>query len=202
MKLDFKKAQKELYQPETTPSIIEVPEMIFIMADGIGDPNNPSGEYSAAIEILYGLSYAIKMGNKQILEYVVSPLESLWAAAQWSDKNTFCWTAMIHQPEFVTPEIFETAKTALQKKKPGLDLSRARREVLTEGFCAQVMHIGPYDDEPATIERLERFISESGFRNDISETRRHHEIYLSDPRKNVPEKLRTVIRLPIKRAEG
>jgi hypothetical protein len=199
--IDFKKTQKDLYQPKTTPSIIDVPEMIFIMVDGRGDPNDQSGEYAAAIEILYGLSYTIKMSNKQTLEYVVLPLESLWTATTMSDKNAFCWTAMLRQPDFVTPEIFEAAKTGLQKKKPRLNLPRARLEVFTEGLCAQAMHIGPYDDESKTIEPLERFISESGFRNDISERRRHHEIYLSDPRKTVPEKLRTVIRLPICREE-
>jgi hypothetical protein len=204
---DFKKTQKDLYLPKTAPSLVDVPEMVFIMVDGKGDPNDPAGEYAAALTILYGLSYTIKMGNKRTLEYVVPPLEGLWTlddiefdghAAKITDKRKFRWTTMIRQPDFVTPGIFETAKAALQKKKPDLDLSRARREVLTEGFCAQVMHLGPYDDEPGTVERLERFIAESGFQSDMSGSRRHHEIYLSDPRKTTPEKLRTVIRHPIR----
>jgi hypothetical protein len=205
---DFKKIQKELYQPKTAPSLVEVPEMVFIMADGRGDPNDPDGEYAAAVALLYGLSYAIKMGNKGTLEYVVPPLEGLWTlediefeerSAKISDKGKFRWTSMIRQPDFVGPEIFDAAKAALQKKKSDLDLSRARREVWTEGLCAQVMHLGPYDDEPKTVELLERFISESGFQSDMSEQRRHHEIYLGDPRKTAPEKLRTVIRHPVRR---
>jgi hypothetical protein len=207
---DFKKTQKDLYQPESAPSVVDVPEMIFIMVDGKGDPNDPKGEYAAAIQILYGLSYTIKMSSKRTLEYVVPPLEGLWTlekieftghAAKITDKRKFRWTSMIRQPDFVTPEIFETAKAALQKKKAGMALSLARQEVWTEGLCAQVLHRGSYDDEPETVERLERFITESGFRSDMSETRRHHEIYLSDPRKTAPEKLRTVIRHPVRRKE-
>ncbi|MDR1470062.1 MAG: GyrI-like domain-containing protein [Spirochaetaceae bacterium] len=209
--IDFKKTQKDLYQPKSTPSIVDVPEMIFIMVDGRGDPNDPQGAYAAAIEVLYGLSYAVKMGNKQTLEYVVPPLEGLWTvddiefdgrAAKITDKGKFRWTAMIRQPDFVTPAIFETAKAALQKKKPGLELSPARREVWTEGLCVQVMHLGSYDDEPGTVERLERFITESGFRSALSGDRRHHEIYLGDPRKTAPEKVRTVIRHPVCRKEN
>ena len=205
MPIDFKKEQKELYQPKTAPSVINVPKMTFIAVDGKGDPNT-SAKYTAAIEVLYGLSYAIKMSNKHILEYVVPPLEGLWwgedgyfDGASITDKNKLYWTALIHQPDFVTVEMFGNAGAALTKKKPSLDISKARLIKITEGLCVQVMHIGSYDDEPATIAKMEHFAVESGYAIDINETRRHHEIYLSDPRKTAPEKLKTVIRHPIKK---
>ncbi len=207
---DFKKEYKNLYQPKTTPELVDVPEMLFIMVDGKGNPNT-SEEYKAALEILYGLSYAIKMSPKRgytpagYLDYVVAPLEGLWWMPDKpidiltiADKDNFHWTAMIRQPEFVTLEVFEAAKEALHKKKPDLALSLARLESFCEGKCAQSMHIGPYDNEPATIAALDQFIAHMGYQNDISHTRKHHEIYLGDPRKTAPEKLKTVIRHPIK----
>ena len=208
--IDYKKTQKDLYQPKTTPSIVDVPEMTFIMVDGRGDPNT-SESYQSAIEILYGLSYSIKMSKMSgsepdgYFDYTVPPLEGLWWLADggdgyFSDKEKYYWTSMIRQPEFVTSSVFETGKTALAKKKKGLDLSRARLELFTEGLCAQVMHIGSYDDEPATIALLYQFITDSGYQVALSETRRHHEIYLSDPRKTAPEKRKTVLRYPIKNA--
>jgi hypothetical protein len=205
MVIDFKKTQQELYRPKTTPSIVDVPEMKFIMVDGQGDPNT-SSEYIAAVELLYGLSYAIKMGNKSVMEYVVLPLEGLWSVAgnfkgggaAIPDKSKFVWTMMIRQPDFVTSEIFDLAKATLAKKKPGLNTSKARLDSLSEGLCVQVMHIGSYDEEPATIVAMERFATETGFTIDISDTRRHHEIYLSDPRKVAPEKLKTVVRHPVR----
>lgn len=208
MKLDFKKEFKHLYQPKTTPSVVDVPEMTFIMVDGKGDPNT-SEEYTKAVELLYGLSYTIKMSNKAILEYVVPPLEGFWSVADNSfkgggapitDKSKFIWTMMIRQPDFVTEEIFKSAVTALNKKKPNLDTSKARLEKFTEGLCVQMMHIGSYDSEPATVAQLDRYVVESGYAVDINEYRRHHEIYISDPRKAAPEKLKTVIRHPIKKA--
>jgi len=205
--MDYKKTQKDLYQPKTTPSVVDIPEMIFIMVDGQGDPNT-SESYQSAVEMLYGLSYTIKMSKmgggapEGYFDYTVPPLEGLWWLPDskdvvLSDKEKFYWTAMIRQPEFVTSEVFEIAKTALARKKPGLELARARLERYTEGLCAQVMHIGPYDDEPATIALLNRYIADNGYRTDLTDTRRHHEIYLSDPRKTAPEKLRTVLRYPI-----
>lgn len=205
MPVDYKKTEKELYQPKTTPSIIDVPEMVFIAVDGKGDPNT-SAEYAAAIEVLYGLSYTIKMSSKSVLEYVVPPLEGFWnvtdetfkgGGAPITDKGKFEWTALIRQPVFVTEEVFERAKTTLAKKKPNLDMSRARLVKITEGLCVQVMHIGSYDDEPATIAAMDKYAVENGYAMDINDTRRHHEIYLSDPRKVAPEKLKTVIRHPI-----
>jgi len=207
MTIDYKKTQKELYLPKTAPSVIDVPRMTFITVDGEGDPNT-SAEYTAAVELLYGLSYTIKMGSKSILEYVVPPLEGLWSVdddfrgggAEINDKSKFIWTMMIRQPDFVTEDILEVAKISLAKKKPNLDISKAKLETITEGLCVQVMHIGSYDDEPATVAALDGFAIENGYVLDINDIRRHHEIYISDPRKVAPEKLKTVIRHPIRKA--
>jgi len=212
MPIDFKKTEKDLYQPKATPSIIDVPEMTFITVSGKGNPNT-SAEYKTALEILYGLSYSIKMSKMSgtlpegYFEYVIPPLEGLWwmpdgEAMDFSDKDSFRWTSLIRQPDFVTQEVFEDAKKALARKKSELDTSKARLEVIIEGLCVQVMHIGSYDDEPATIAKMEKYAVDSGYEIDIDVTRRHHEIYLSDPRKVAPEKLKTVIRYPIKVAES
>ncbi|MDR0862618.1 MAG: GyrI-like domain-containing protein [Oscillospiraceae bacterium] len=201
MPFDYKKEYKTLYSPKTAPSIIDVPSMTFIMIDGEGDPNT-SESYQNAVEILYGLSYAVKMsknGGKQpegYFDFVVPPLEGMWQGNA-ADKSGFRWTSMIRQPDFVTASVFEYAKETLTKKKPHLDLSRARLELFTEGLCAQIMHLGSFDDEPATIATLDKFITASAHRLDLSETRRHHEVYLADPRKTAPEKLKTVLRHPI-----
>lgn len=207
-KLDYKKEYRELYAPKT-PCIIEVPKMLFIMIDGDGDPNTAQS-YKDAVELIYGLSYSIKMSKmgdlrpKGYFEYVVPPLEGLWWVGSPGfdgvniiDKDRFSWTSLIRQPEFITPEVFETAKMTLAKKKPALNTSLARLATWEEGLCAQTMHVGPFDDEPATIASLDTFIADSGYVTDIDATRRHHEIYLGDPRKTTPEKLRTVIRHPI-----
>ena len=208
MAVDFKKTHKELYQPGAKPVVIEVPEMVFIMVDGSGDPNT-SAAYQAALEALYGLAYTIKMSKKgentpkDYYDFVVPPLEGLWWTKegefdpQSHDKADFCWRSMLRMPEFVTLEVFEAAKLLLAKKKPSLDLSFVRYEVYREGLCAQVMHMGSYDSEPATISTLKAFVIEAGFTLDISENRKHHEIYLNDPRKTAPEKLKTIIRYPI-----
>ena len=206
---DFKKEYKNLYLPKDKPSIVDVPAMRFIMINGKGDPNT-SEFYKIAVKVLYGLSYSIKMSKnsrcqpKGHYDYVVPPLEGLW----WFEdevfngtvsgrKDEFSWIIMIRQPEFVTPEVFEAAKKSLSKKKPELDASIARLEDFTEGLCAQVLHIGSYDDEPRTVAALEKFIDENGYRTVMSGMRQHHEIYLSDPHKTAPEKLKTVIRHPI-----
>ncbi len=206
MPLDFKKVDKALYAPTAVPSIIDVPAMTFIAVDGSGDPNT-STAYAAAVELLYGLSYGIKMTSKAVLEYVVPPLEGLWAltgdfkggGAAIDDKSRFVWTLLIRQPDFVTADVLQQAKAALSKKKPALDTAAARLLTLTEGLCAQVLHTGSYDDEQATVAALDAFAVESGYAVDINDTRRHHEIYLSDPRKTAPEKLKTVLRHPIRR---
>lgn len=211
-KLDYKKEYKDLYQPTTKPSIIEVPEMLFITVEGSGDPNT-SAAYQEAMEILYGLSFTIKMSKMNgtqpagYFEYVVPPLEGLWYidggcfdGVNVTDKNLFHWISMIRQPEFVTEDVFEAAKKALAKKKPELDLSKAKFIRLEEGLCVQIMHKGPYDNEPHTIEKMKQYVKENGYEEDFSDTRLHHEIYLSDPRRCAPERLRTVIRHPVKRA--
>jgi hypothetical protein len=205
--IDFKKTEKELYQPKTTPSVIDVPEMLFIAIDGKGDPNT-GAEYAEAVQALYGVAYTIKMGNKAVLEYVVPPLEGFWSVADpnfkggglpITDKSKFIWTMMIRQPDFVTAEIFQAAKAALAKKKPALDTSKVRLERITEGLCMQVMHIGAYDDEPATIAAMDKYAAENGYEADMDGHRRHHEIYISDPRKTAADKLKTIIRHPIRR---
>ena len=206
---DFKKEYKVLYAPTMQPAIVEVPEMVFIMIDGQGDPNICQ-TYQEAVAVLYGLSYAIKMSKKSgmmpsgYFDYVVPPLEGLWTIADKAfvggviqDKSQLLWTAMIRQPEFVTPMVFDAAIDILANKKPSLDTSGARLETFTEGLCAQIMHVGPFDDEPRTIARLQAFIAASGYRQDMTNQRRHHEIYLSDPRKVPPERMKTVIRHPI-----
>lgn len=209
-KLDYKKEYKDLYQPPKKPSIIDVPEMVFIAVDGHGDPNT-SPEYKLAMEILYGLSFTVKMSKMDgsqpegYFDYVVPPLEGLWSAdgtefdgLNITDKNKFKWVSMIRQPEFVTSEVFETAREKLAKKKPSLDVSRARFMRFTEGLCVQIMHTGSYDSEPESILQLKKYISENGYSEDFSNVRMHHEIYLSDPRRCAPEKLKTVIRHPVK----
>ncbi|MCL1993163.1 MAG: GyrI-like domain-containing protein [Spirochaetes bacterium] len=201
MPLDFKKTEKEFYLPKAVPAIIDVPQMLFIAIDGKGDPNS-SGEYAAAVETLYALAYSIKMGNKAVLEYVVPPLEGFWGGTGGAkiDKSKFEWTMLIRQPDFVTNDFFEAAKIALARKKPAMDTAKARLEKITEGLCVQAMHTGSYDDEGATIALMEGHASEKGFSVDFSPIRRHHEIYLSDPRKTVAAKLKTVLRHPIKKA--
>ena len=209
-KIDYKKAEKELYLPKK-PAIVDVPEMVFFAVDGRGDPNT-SADYQEALELLYGLSFTVKMSKMSgetpegYFDYVVPPLEGLW----WTDepgfngratgnKEDFRWTSLIRQPEFVTEEVFAWARQALAKKKPGLDVSKARYWRWTEGLCVHMLHVGPYDTEPATIDKLDNFIADQGYAADFSGDRRHHEIYLSDPRRTAPEKLRTVIRHPVRK---
>jgi hypothetical protein len=182
--------------------------MTFIMVDGRGDPNT-SAEYANAVGALYGIAYAIKMSKmggdtpEGYFDFVVPPLEGLWhiegdtAAPVAIDKDRLVWTSMLRVPDFVTPNAFEEAKGKVAKKKLELDLSVARLEKFTEGLCGQITHTGSYDDEAPTVAALERFIEESGYRTQMSGMRRHHEIYLGDPRKTEPEKLRTLIRHPV-----
>lgn len=206
---DFKKEYKDLYLPKTKPAIIQVPEMVFIAVDGEGNPNT-SEAYKTAMELLYGLSYSIKMSKMSgqqpagYFEYVVPPLEGFWSVEEAAfdgmnikDKDKFVWTSLIRQPDFVTEAVFDWAKETLLKKKPELDFSSTKLLHYREGLCAQIMHLGPYDDEPRSIQALDQFIEAAGYKTDIGPERRHHEIYLGDPRKTAPEKLRTVIRHPI-----
>lgn len=204
---EFLKEYKELYQPKTTPAIIDVPEMLFLAVDGRGNPNDEDGEYKKAVGLLYSLSYTIKMsdkGNTQLpgyFPYRVAPLEGLWQMAggkpgvDYGDKDAFEWTSMIRQPEFVDGAAFDWACEQVRKKK-GLDTSRARLIRYREGLCVQMMHIGPYDAEPASVLKMDAFLAANGYRNDLG-VRRHHEIYLGDPTRTAPEKRKTVLRHPV-----
>ena len=209
MPFDYKKEYKAFYLPPKTPEILSVPPMNFVAVRGKGDPNEEAGEYKAAMEILYGIAYTIKMskkGDRQIegyFDYVVPPLEGFWwqeriVGVDYSRKADFCWISVIRLPDFVTRADFDWAvQEATRKKKT--DFSKAEFFTYDEGLCVQCMHIGPYDDEPQTVEQMHRFAEQQGYTVEITETRYHHEIYLSDARKTVPEKLRTVIRHPIKK---
>jgi hypothetical protein len=200
-KIDFKKVFKELYSPPSkTPVVTDVPRMSFLMVDGKGDPNT-SVEYRAAIEVLYALSYTLKFMLKHagVVDYTVPPLESLW----WTDeagglslgnKESFQWTAMMMQPKQVTKAWVDKAMAAAKQKKDLPALAKVRFESYDEGRSVQVMHIGPYAAEAPTIARLHEFARDKGY----SLRGKHHEIYLGDPRRTVPEKLRTVIRQPVR----
>lgn len=211
MAFDFKKEYKEFYMPKDKPSIVTVPPMNYLAVRGHGDPNAEDGEYKEAIGLLYGIAFTIKMskkGSRQIegfFDYVVPPLEGFWwqdgvSGVDYARKENFNWISVIRLPDFVTKADFDWAiEEATRKKKT--DFSKVEFMQVDEGLCVQCMHIGSYDDEPATVELMHQFMSEQGYELDINDTRRHHEIYLSDARKVAPEKLRTVIRHPIRRKE-
>ena len=208
-KLDFKKAYPDLYLPKQTPSLVAVPPMPFLMVDGTGDP---AGEcYQEAVQTLYALAFSIKMrkrtGNvpQGYVDYVVPPLEGLWwsegGQLDLSDRSSWHWTAMIRQPDFVSKAVFEEAAAQVRRKKPEVPVEKARLEMFEEGLCVQAMHLGPYSTEAATMNALVRFARENGYQEDLDE-RKHHELYLSDPRRANPDRLKTVLRVPIKRANG
>ena len=247
MAYDFKKEFRDLYQPKARPSFVDVPAMTFAAVAGTGDPNEEGGAYSRALELLYAFSYAVKMSKmgdwqpEGYFDYVVPPLEGLWwggagafDGASIADKNALSWVSLIRQPDFVTPESSPRLLEMVAAKKPALadELASERLRLVrfAEGPCAQVMHRGPYDDEPATVAALTAFIAEQGFATDIVAggespeghratatfdagavltaldadgavpvVRLHHEIYLGDPRRTKPEKLRTVIRHPVRK---
>jgi hypothetical protein len=203
-KIDFKKIQKALYQPPATFTLVEVPRMQFVMVDGSGDPNvDPS--YARAIEWLYSISYALKFASKRELDrdYVVPPLEGLWWADDMSTfksrrKDQWSWTKMIMQPDWITPGMYDAAlaKTAAKLGDPPPNLRLAPYQ---EGLCVQIMHVGSYDDEGPVLARLHDEVLPQ---NGLQETGHHHEIYISDPRKTAPAKLKTVLRQPVRRIEG
>jgi hypothetical protein len=209
MPFDFKKEYKEFYMPKGKPEIVTVPKMNYIAVRGKGNPNEEEGEYKKSIELLYGIAYTIKMSKKGdhkiegYFDYVVPPLEGFWwqenvDGIDYSHKENFQWISVIRLPDFVTKADFDWAiEEATCKKK--MDFSKVEFLTLEEGLCVQCMHSGSYDDEPATVAAMDKFIADNGYENDISDTRRHHEIYLSDARKVAPEKLKTVIRHPIKK---
>ena len=210
MAFDFKKEYKEFYLPKDVPSIVTVPPMNYLAVRGEGDPNEESGAYQQAIGLLYGIAYTIKMsknGDRRIegyFDYVVPPLEGFWrqegvTGIDYARKEKFRWISVIRLPDFVSRADFDWAvQEATSKKKT--DFSAVEFWTCDEGLCVQCMHTGPYDDEPATVERMHRFLEEQGYTLDINDRRLHHEIYLSDARKTAPEKLKTVIRHPIRRA--
>ncbi len=208
MAFDYKKEYKEFYLPPRTPGIVEIPAMNFIAVRGEGDPNAPDGAYQAALGMLYAVAYTIKMssrGGRAIpgyFPYVVPPLEGLWqqeggGPIDYTRKASFQWISMIRLPDFVTEEDFAWAVREAAGKK-GLDLSPVEFLPYREGLCVQCMHLGSYDDEPATIRAMDAFALEQGYVTDLTGGRLHHEIYLSDPRRTAPEKLRTVVRHPVR----
>ena len=212
MAFDFKKEYKEFYMPKGMPSIVNVPKMNYIAVRGSGNPNDEGGEYKQAIGLLYGIAFTIKMsknGNYQIdgyFDFVVPPLEGFWwqngkIGVDYTNKDSFRWISVIRLPDFVTKDDLDWAvKEASAKKKQ--DFSKVEFYTYDEGLCVQCMHIGSYDDEPATLQRMHDFMEQEGYELDITGKRLHHEIYLSDARRVLPEKLRTVLRLPIKVKEN
>lgn len=211
MPFDFKKEYKEFYLPKNKPEIVTVPPANYITVRGDGDPNEPGGAYQQAIGVLYAVAYTLKMSYKTghkidgFYEYVVPPLEGFWwqdgaGGVNYSHKAGFRWISVIRLPEFVTEEDFQWAVEAASQKKK-LDCSAARFLTVDEGLCVQMMHLGPFDDEPASVALMDQYIAEQGYENDFSPTRLHHEIYLSDARRVPPEKWKTVIRHPIRRRE-
>jgi len=211
MAFDFKKEYKEFYMPKNKPEIVTVPPANYIAVGGKGDPNEVDGTYQKAVRILYAIAYTLKMSYKGsykidgFFEYVVPPLEGFWwqdniKGVDYSDKRSFNWTSVIRLPDFIKKSDFDWAVTEASKKKKS-DCSLAEFLTIDEGTCVQMMHIGSYDDEPATLAMMDEYLKDNGYENDLSNSRLHHEIYLSDPRKTERSKLKTVIRHPVKRVK-
>jgi hypothetical protein len=214
--LDFKKLDKQLYQPKPIPGIVVVPQMLFLAVEGKGDPNQPNGEYARAVELLYALSYTIKMSKMGSFsipgyhDFVVAPLEGLWwfpdhafLPSVAAKKSELIWRSLIRQPRFVTEAVLEQAKAIVRKKAPHLDVSKANLIAYTEGPSVQMMHIGVYDDEPASIAKMHEYMEANHLEEAIGKPSpdgwilSHHEIYLSDPRKANPKTMRTILRHPV-----
>ena len=209
MAFDFKKEYKDFYLPTSKPAIVSVPAFNFIAVRGKGNPNDPDGEYSKALNLLYGIAYTIKMSKKTdyriegYFDYVVPPLEGFWwqdgtEGVDYARKETFRWISVIRLPDFVTKKDFDWAAVEAARKKKA-DFSKVEFLTMEEGLCVQCMHIGSYDSEPATVELMHKYIQDQGYELDFSDTRLHHEIYLSDPRKVAPDKNKTVIRHPVRK---
>jgi len=209
MPFDYKKEYKEFYMPPKKPSIVDVRPMNYIAVRGKGNPNEENGEYKKSIELLYGIAYTVKMsykGDHKIdgyFEYVVPSLEGFWwqdgvDGIDYAHKENFNFISLIRLPDFVTKADFDWAVTEATKKKK-TDFSKVEFLTYNEGLCVQCMHVGSYDEEPTTIAAMHEYAVENGYELDITDTRYHHEIYLSDARKVAPEKLKTVIRHPIKK---
>ncbi len=211
MPFDFKKEYRDLCQPKAKPAIIEVPPMRFIAVEGSGDPNEEGGAYKHALDLLYGIAYTLKMSYKTehaiegFYQYVVPPLESFWwqpgaTGVDYAGKSSFNWVSAIRVPKFVSEADFAWAIGAASAKKR-MDFSPVLLLEADEGLCVQCMHLGPYDDEPATVDAMHSFAEAQGYAPDLSDARRHHEIYLTDPRKADSAKMRTVVRHPIRKAQ-
>ena len=209
MPFDFKKEYKEFYMPKNKPQIVTIPKMNYIAVRGKGDPNEEGGAYQQAISVLYAVAYTLKMSYKTdyrikgFYEYVVPPLEGFWwqdgiDGVNYADKSAFNWISVIRLPDFVTREDFDWAvRTAGIKKK--IDCFSAEFLTVEEGLCVQMMHTGSYDDEPASVALMNEYLEHNGYENDLNAERLHHEIYLSDPRECSPDKMKTVIRHPVKK---
>ena len=209
MAFDYKKEYKEFYMPKNKPSIVEIPKMNYIAVRGKGNPNDEEGEYKKTIGLLYGIAFTIKMSYKGThkidgyFEYVVPPLEGFWwqdgrVGIDYNKKEELNFISMIRLPDFVTKKDFDWAIEEATKKKKQ-DFSKVEFLTYDEGICVQCMHVGSYDNEPATVELMHKYMEENGYVLDITDKRFHHEIYLSDPRKCNENKLKTVIRHPIKK---
>lgn len=212
MAFDYKKEYRAFYLPKEKPGIVEIPPMNFLAVRGRGDPNQENGEYQAAMSLLYGMAFTIKMsklGNHQIegyFDYVVPPLEGFWwqegiCGIDYTHKELYQWISLIRLPDFVTKADFDWAVAEATRKKK-TDFSKVEFLTYHEGLCVQCMHIGSYDDEPATIALMDAYIRENGYQTDITDSRFHHEIYLSDARRVAPEKRKTVLRHPIRKVEN
>lgn len=209
MAFDYKKEYKEFYMPKNKPELVEIPKMNYIAVRGSGDPNEEGGAYQTSIGLLYAIAYTIKMSKKGdhriegYFDYVVPPLEGFWwqngvNGFDYAHKEKFQWISVIRLPDFVDKKEFDWAVAeAAQKKKQ--DFSAAEFLTIKEGLCVQMMHIGPFDEEAVTVAAMDQYLSEQGYENDFSDTRFHHEIYLSDARKVAPEKWKTVVRHPIRK---
>ncbi len=211
MAFDYKKEYKEFYMPKNQPEIVTVPSMNYLAVRGKGNPNTGDGDYQRAIEILYALAYTLKMSYKTsykiegFFQYIVPPLEGFWwqegvIGIDYNNKDTFQWISVIRLPDFITRTDFEWAVQTAREKK-GLDCSVAEFMTVEEGLCVQMMHLGAFDTEPASIARMDAYLQEQGYENDFGEGRFHHEIYLSDARRVAPEKWKTVIRHPIRKQD-
>ena len=209
MAFDFKKEYKEFYMPKNKPAIVTVPKANYIAVRGKGNPNEEGGAYQKAISVLYAVAYTLKMSYKTdykidgFFEYVVPPLEGFWwqedvKGVDYGNKDSFNWISVIRLPDFITKENFDWAVSTATKKKK-LDCSSAEFLTIDEGLCVQIMHIGSFDDEPESVAKMDAYLVEKGYENDLNDTRLHHEIYMSDVFEVAPEKWKTVIRHPIKK---
>lgn len=211
MAFDLKKEFKEYYQPKNKPEIVNIPSINYLAVRGSGDPNDETGDYKKALESLYAVAYTLRMSYKTdykingFYEYIVPPLEGFWwqdgiDGVNYADKTSFNWISVIRLPDFISGKDIEWAvRTATKKKKT--DCSQVKFLTVNEGLCVQIMHIGPYDNELVTVKLMDDYLAQNGYENDLNSERMHHEIYLSDPRKCLPEKMKTVIRHPIKRLD-